>query len=231
MTKDTNNQKVQEIFAPLEARLFEIVNRPRELTTDLSGKIVNDLIIPLFGISIEDSLAYTIIYVEKIESVINKMPEIEQVILDDYKLIGNYELTPGDLHFPSQIEYMKELKMDAIKDELVNYLNLLNSVQNQIEGNMQLFGSHNNPLNRLKFNLSLSELCGLVRLLFEGELLLNVKQEDLKTIISEHFESKKGGTSIKNISNKLSPNEIPFDSLEKILKSLIKKLSELKEIY
>lgn len=213
------NEKIQECFARLELRLYEIKNKKLDPEKELSNKYVfepsiTDILDGIFKIDFEEAQSYLLNYKDDIDKISSNLdPYFTDYSLDD----APKEWTSYDFKISRGTDRKQQFET-ALITELKYYLTELDNIFNRVVDRASQLGDarFSNAGFKIKLNLTVEEIGYLFNLFFNSGLIVKelpsdttaLTKEELGSFISKNFSSCKAD----NISKKSLVNCLTYSN-------------------
>jgi len=241
----TPDQKLFVLFGPLVKRITSIENYDNSLIPDLQGKAFKELDeVEVYKIPPADTIPFVHNLIDRIYDLTSNFVKLEEKIYqsmstslktsegktgNNTSLIANNASDERLLQNTHSIMYCLQIELRNYFDDLLQLLDGLEKYQALTEPLPNVDIASDIP-DRLRFNLPMDELVGLITVLMECDIIPKTKPALIKPIVMKHFASTKGEEmGERSIGKHLYPTGITLLKLNDIFVTLQKKCISLKK--
>jgi uncharacterized coiled-coil protein SlyX len=220
-------------FGSLQSRLHEIENYNRELIPDpTSRRYYGNINEECLRLPAEISFSYLGVIIEQVrdsyESFKDNIEYIKGLIDQSYPDDDVFE--SKDFNFRQECKESEINKtIDELNKEFTGYLKELERLAAKLEKRIESSGS-SIITDKLQFNMTVEELTAFIRLLKEAEIIADIPNTQIASIIKLHFYTKSRVDLQKGkLIKALSPSEDSLDKIEELLQKMLLKCKQMQK--
>jgi hypothetical protein len=214
------DSKLHEIFGYLKNRLNEIEAGDVKEVIQNSDVVFREINSRISTLTPDVVSPFVGTLIDRVNNMLDNFTKLFKPLKKNYAHLAptQWDILSGGAEFPA----VSILKANLLH-ELKAYRSKLEALNGRLNSDTLAFSS-NAKSDKLQFKLSVEELCGLLRIFKEADIIDKgiSNREICRALIQNLSAVQGGGTSLKHIENSMSPSYETIDSLEDKLQELLK---------
>jgi hypothetical protein len=222
------NRTTEEIFRPLNDRLFEIKNSNAKAILDKRTWLIDQIRPHLFLIPGEEALFYLNLAIDTITQIESMGRELSNSYHAPYYKEQNEDFTgePPQEYTKAEVYELHTMFILNLKEEVQGYLVELDKIKNEVTD--KISGKLTAKRDKIKLNLTVDEIGILFSALEDNRLITVPNKKAFSRLIADTFSSKdKEEFNPDTLYNKLTTFQpIPLDNMEQYLGNMLKSIQK-----